>query len=105
MSFLVPCPNCGPRRVDEFSFGGEYQARPVPTPNLTDAAWGHYLYGRKNVAGLQTEWWHHRYGCDQWFLAERDTRKNAVHRTYWPPVGTAPVPAQGPKQREPWPAA
>lgn len=103
MSFLVPCPNCGPRRVDEFSFGGEYQQR--PGPDVSDLAWGHYLYGRKNVAGVQTEWWYHRHGCEHWFLAERDTRSNAVHKSYWPPLGAAVTPAQGPKLREPWSAA
>ena len=27
---------------------------------------------------MQREWWHHRYGCEVWFLAERDTRTNEV---------------------------
>ena len=30
------------------------------------------------VAGVQREWWHHRYGCEAWFQAERDTRTNDV---------------------------
>ncbi|MBA2512964.1 MAG: sarcosine oxidase subunit delta, partial [Solirubrobacterales bacterium] len=30
------------------------------------------------VAGVQREWWFHRFGCEQWFQAERDTRTNAV---------------------------
>ena len=102
MSFLLPCPNCGPRPVDEYSFGGEYQVR--PPPDVSDAAWGHYLYGRTNAAGVQTEWWYHRYGCGKWLLAERDTVANAVRRSFWPPVGAPVEPAQGRKAREPWAA-
>ena len=95
MSFLLPCPNCGTRPVDEFGYGGELQQRPAAA---NAAAWGQYLYGRKNVAGLQTEWWYHRLGCGRWFLAERDTLSNRVQRTYWrPPGGGPPVPLQGDK--------
>ncbi len=99
MSFLLPCPNCGARRVEEFSFGGEYQNR--PNGAVSDAAWGHYLYGRRNVAGVQTEWWYHRLGCGRWFLAERDTRTNEVQRTYWRSVGDSLEPVQGAKALEP----
>ena len=96
MSFLLPCPNCGPRRVDEFTYGGELQLRPS-TP-VSAAAWGHYLYGRRNVAGMQTEWWYHRLGCGRWFLAERDTVTNVVQRTFSrSPDGAAPPPQQGAK--------
>ena len=37
-----------------------------------------YVYFRRNVAGVQREWWYHRFGCELWFLAERDTRTNEV---------------------------
>ena len=40
-----------------------------------------YVYFRRNVAGVQREWWQHRFGCELWFLAERDTRTNEVLRT------------------------
>ena len=36
------------------------------------------MYFRDNVAGVQREWWQHRAGCGEWFLAERDTRTNEV---------------------------
>ena len=36
------------------------------------------MYFRDNVAGVQREWWQHRTGCGEWFLAERDTRTNEV---------------------------
>ena len=43
-----------------------------------------YIYFRRNVAGVQREWWNHRFGCQIWFLAERDTRTNEVLRTELP---------------------
>lgn len=76
MSFLLACPNCGPRDVYEFRFGGEYQSRPQPADSVE--AWNRYLYFRSNAAGVQKEWWYHRGGCHAWFLALRDTRTNVV---------------------------
>ena len=76
MSFLLPCPNCGPRPVDEFSCAGEVTVRPQSDPSLRELT--SYLYFRRNVAGVQREWWQHRAGCGEWFLAERDTRTNEV---------------------------
>jgi heterotetrameric sarcosine oxidase delta subunit len=76
MSLLLPCPNCGPRPVDEFSYAGEVTVRPKEPPTLRELAT--YLYFRRNVAGVQREWWFHRLGCELWFQAERDTRTNEV---------------------------
>jgi len=76
VSFLLACPNCGPRDVYEFRFGGECHAR--PQPNAPQQEWSRYLYARANEAGVQKEWWYHRAGCHAWFLALRDTRTNVV---------------------------
>ena len=76
MSFLLPCPNCGPRDVNEFVYGGELTQRPQHAPSLEELT--AYVYGRRNVAGRQREWWFHRFGCELWFQAERDTRTNEV---------------------------
>jgi len=81
MSFLLSCPNCGTRRVDEFRFGGELRETPGDTVSPRD--WRAYLYERANVAGPQQEWWYHRYGCKRWFIATRDTRTNTVLKTAW----------------------
>ena len=67
MSFLLTCPNCGPREVYEFRYGGQI---------LPDAAGG-------NLPGPQRERWYHRFGCRRWLLAERDVRTNEVLRTGW----------------------
>jgi sarcosine oxidase subunit delta len=87
MSFLLVCPNCGTREVTDFGFGGEASARPTSRPAPRDLY--DYIYFRRNVAGVQREWWTHRSGCRAWFLAERDTRTNEVLWTALP--SEAPV--------------
>jgi len=53
--------------------------RPKESPTLRELT--SYIYFRRNVAGVQREWWYHRQGCEIWFQAERDTRTNEVLRT------------------------
>jgi heterotetrameric sarcosine oxidase delta subunit len=62
--------------LNEFRFQGEVTRRPPPEPTLR--ALTDYVYFRDNVAGVQREWWQHRTGCGEWFLADRDTRTNEV---------------------------
>jgi heterotetrameric sarcosine oxidase delta subunit len=85
MSFLLPCPNCGPRDVNEFSYAGEVTKRPKESPTLRELT--SYVYFRENVAGVQREWRYPRVGCEVWFQAERDTRTTEVSR------GEIPSPA------------
>ena len=82
MSFLLECPHCGPRDVNEFAYAGEVTSRPKSSPTLRELT--DYVYFRRNVAGVQREWWHHRHGCEVWFLAERDTRTNRVAKVELP---------------------
>jgi sarcosine oxidase subunit delta len=79
MSFVLTCPHCGPREVTDFGFGGELNPRPKSAPSLREL--GEYNYFRRNVAGVQQEWWLHRSGCGEWFIAERNTLTNEVHWT------------------------
>lgn len=71
--------------MNEFTYAGEVTSRPAPSqqppplPVLTA-----YLYLRRNVAGVQQEWWCHRDGCRLWFQAQRDTRTNEVERVFAP---------------------
>ncbi len=76
VSFLLTCPNCGPREVTDFAFGGEVVPRPQSKPSQREL--NTYNYFRRNVAGLQREWWYHRSGCRAWFVADRDTTTNEV---------------------------
>src|SRR5207244_5639132 len=64
VSFLLACPNCGPRDVYEFRFGGEFGTR--PQPGASGDMWSRYLYVKTNEAGVQKEWWYHRGGCHAW---------------------------------------
>jgi sarcosine oxidase subunit delta len=82
MSFLLTCPNCGVREVTDFGYGGEVSPRPKEKPSHREL--NTYNYFRRNVAGVQREWWVHRSGCRAWFLAERDTRTNEVKWTARP---------------------
>jgi sarcosine oxidase delta subunit len=66
MSFLLPCPNCGPRDVTEFRYGGQLLG----------------IVGN-NLPGPQRERWFHRLGCRRWLLAVRDVRTNTVLGTAW----------------------
>ena len=88
MSFLLDCPNCGTREVADFGFGGEVSRRPRERPSAREL--NRYVYFRRNLAGVQREWWVHRSGCRQWFLAERDTRTNEVLWTARPADAPAP---------------
>ena len=98
MTFLITCPNCGPREALEFSYAGETTRR--AGPDASDAQLAGYLFFRENANGWQSEWWVHRDGCRRWFLAERHTGTNEVRRTYWPneretAVAEASVPVGG----------
>ena len=88
MSFLLSCPHCGPRPVDEFGYRGEVLTRPGGEATLRELC--EYVYFRDIVAGVQREWWSHRSGCELWFVAERDTRTNEIVRTEVPDTQRGP---------------
>jgi heterotetrameric sarcosine oxidase delta subunit len=73
------------REVADFAFGGEVSSRPKSRPSWREL--NEYNYFRRNVAGVQREWWFHRSGCRSWFQAERDTRTNEVLLTELPRDG------------------
>lgn len=79
----IPCPWCGPRNEIEFSYGGQaHIARPPDPDALSDEAWGHYLFFRDNIKGVQAERWVHAHGCGRWFNALRDTVSYRIRVTY-----------------------
>ena len=53
MTFLITCPNCGPREALEFAFGGETTRRAGPTS--TDRELAASLYFRRNVNGWREQ--------------------------------------------------
>ena len=85
---MLECPNCGVREVTDFGFGGEISPRPKSRPSFREL--NTYNYFRRNVAGVQREWWFHRSGCRAWFIAERDTTTNEVLFTALPSEAPPP---------------
>jgi sarcosine oxidase subunit delta len=77
---LLTCPINGPRPVSEFVYGGPVRTMPDPAA-CSDADWSAYVFERDGVAGLKREWWYHA-ASGVWFIAERDTARDHVLRTY-----------------------
>ena len=78
---ILECPECGPRNVQEFRYGGEYNPRPAALKEASEEVWAAYVYMRENPLGVQKEWWYHRAGCGLWFVAERHTKSHEVLQT------------------------
>jgi sarcosine oxidase subunit delta len=79
MKILV-CPINGPRPVSEFVYHGEVRVEPDAT-SCTDAEWTDYVFNRSGIPAVKKEWWCHT-PSNIWFIAERDTTKDYVLRTY-----------------------
>ena len=83
--FLIECPWCGNRDQTEFSCHGEaHIVRPENPAELSDEAWGDYLFFRKNPMGVHHERWVHSHGCRRWFVVIRDTRNERIYATCKP---------------------
>jgi sarcosine oxidase, subunit delta len=77
---IMTCPVNGSRPVSEFYYWGEI--RPVPDPDTcSDDEWAAYVFNRNGAPGIKKEWWCHT-ASNTWFIAERDTEKDIVLRTY-----------------------
>jgi sarcosine oxidase, subunit delta len=77
---IMTCPINGPRAVTEFTYWGE--VRPMPDPaSVSDAQWADYVFNRHGAPGVKKEWWCHT-PSNTWFIAERDTARDEVLRTY-----------------------
>jgi sarcosine oxidase subunit delta len=80
----IPCPHCGDRSSDEFTYFGDAAPRRPdtgrPDPLGTDAmtAFVAYVYERDNPAGLHRELWYHGFGCRQWLVVTRDLTSHQV---------------------------
>jgi methylglutamate dehydrogenase subunit B len=77
---LIPCPHCGTRPVEEFTFLGD--ATPM-RPKTNDIAsmpqWQNYVYERENPRGVLSEYVHHSAGCRAWLVIDRNTDTHEVH--------------------------
>jgi heterotetrameric sarcosine oxidase delta subunit len=72
----IPCPLCGSRDAQEFSYLGDARlTRPDPAD---DAAMIEYVYLRENPAGPIQEYWYHAAGCHAWLVVSRNTRTHDI---------------------------
>ena len=80
---LIPCPYCGPRSEEEFSYGNEaHIARPKEPDKLNDAEWAEFVFMRSNTKGVFLERWMHAQGCRRWFNVARDTVSYEILMVY-----------------------
>ncbi len=77
---ILNCPLNGPRNISEFVYGGEVVEHPEPHTS-SNAEWADYVFLENNTAGVVREWWYHA-STAYWIIAERDTVKDEVIRTY-----------------------
>jgi sarcosine oxidase subunit delta len=75
----IPCPVCGERPSEEFTYRGD--ARPVrpPMDSNDQGAWVDYVFFRDDERGRIKEQWQHTGGCRAWIVVDRDTATHAVH--------------------------
>ena len=77
---IMPCPINGPRPIQEFVYGGVVREQPDPQ-EASDEDWGAYVHHRDGAPGIKREWWYHA-ASGVWFIAERDTEKDEILKTY-----------------------
>jgi sarcosine oxidase subunit delta len=75
---LIPCPVCGLRDHEEFTYFGDATVVRPAISEADAAPWTAYVYERKNPRGPHREYWHHLHGCRQWMVVERDTFTHKV---------------------------
>ena len=76
---LMTCPINGTRALLEFAYGGEW--RTMPDPQCEDATCANYVFNRSGAPAVNRECWCH-IPSNTWFIAERDTAKDEILRTY-----------------------
>jgi heterotetrameric sarcosine oxidase delta subunit len=74
---VIPCPHCGPRNHDEFTYAGD-ASRDRPASDASPEAWAAYVYERENRRGPHAELWRHVMGCGAFVIVERDTATHSV---------------------------
>ena len=75
----IPCPFCGERDLQEYSFLGEAGLK-RPDPEASDAQkqFHDYVHIRKNTAGTTSELCLHTYGCRSWIVVQRNTLTHEI---------------------------
>ena len=77
---LIPCPHCGTRPVEEFTFLGDASVtRPTTNDPASMEQWYDYVYLRDNPRGRFAEFAHHSGGCRAWLVVTRNTETHEVY--------------------------
>ena len=86
----IPCPFCGPRGNEEFTYLGDASVR-RPDPDRRDAAqmFHDYVYLRDNPSALHRELWYHG-GCRKWLIVTRNTRTHDINHVAFADGGARP---------------
>jgi len=74
----IPCPHCGARDAQEFSYLGAADLTRPDGPGLSQGAMADHVYLRDNPAGPHRELWYHGAGCQEWLVVARDTRTHEI---------------------------
>jgi len=74
----LKCPICGERDSREFTYRGSAKLLERPEADAGADAFHDYVHWRENVAGRNSELWHHVFGCSAWLKVERDTVTHEV---------------------------
>ncbi len=77
---LIPCPHCGTRPVEEFTFLGDASVmRPTTNDPASMEQWYGYVYLRENPRGAFDEFAHHAGGCRAWLVVSRNTETHEIY--------------------------
>ncbi|MBW5434045.1 sarcosine oxidase subunit delta [Bradyrhizobium canariense] len=74
----IPCPHCGARDVQEFTYLGDAKPRRPEGLDATEAAMLEYVYVRDNPRGPNDELWYHAAGCRAWLMVRRHTLTHVI---------------------------
>ena len=74
----IPCPHCGERDVQEFSYLGDATLVRRDEAHVSVEAMHEHVYLRDNPAGPHRELWYHAAGCHAWLVVTRNTRTHAI---------------------------
>jgi heterotetrameric sarcosine oxidase delta subunit len=87
----IPCPFCGLRGNEEFTYLGDASvSRPNPATPGAAKAFHDYVYLRDNPSGLHRELWYHGVGCRKWLVVTRNTRTHEINGVTFADAGGAP---------------
>ena len=86
----IPCPFCGPRGNEEFTYLGDANVRrPDPAHPEAPRVFHDYVYLRDNPSGLHRELWYHC-GCRKWLVVTRNTRTHDINDVTFADGGARP---------------